>query len=275
MKNERKPLTLPQLIGSQIRRIRESSQTLQEQIAQTARERFGLEWTQATVAAIETGKRNLSVEEFLLLPMILSFAQNPNGQRIEPFVELADLFPNSHDIVKLNKSTFAANWRLLQIVQGKASDAWGMSHNASSGGGGWMTPGKGKALAAMPESVKQLIRQLGEVESTRQQIASELPVSHFQLLNEAAGEAEKKIARKFHLSPSAVAILARKKWNRSLTEERDARIGVVGNDPDPRRRQALRGHVTRELIEELAPELKKLSKQAKGRTRQQRTEPHS
>ena len=73
--------------------MRESHGVLQEQIARTARERFGLlEWVQGTVAAIESGKRYLSLEEFLLLPMILSFTWY-DRERPEKFIELTDLLP--------------------------------------------------------------------------------------------------------------------------------------------------------------------------------------
>ena len=58
--------TLTQAIGERIRYLREATGLRQEDIASSARGRFGLLWTQATVAAIETGKRHLTVEELTI-----------------------------------------------------------------------------------------------------------------------------------------------------------------------------------------------------------------
>jgi hypothetical protein len=47
---------------------------------------------------------------------------------------------------------------------------------------------------------------------------------------------------------------ARERWGRSLTEERDRRVAAQASpDATPRTRQAVRGHVTRELMATLAP----------------------
>lgn len=78
----------------------------------------------------------------------------------------------------------------------------------------------------------------------------------------AAGEAERHVARVLSVDVPAVAEEAERRWITSLTDERDRRVGDrlrnAGLDPDdvePRSLQATRGHVTRELIEELRPTL--------------------
>jgi transcriptional regulator with XRE-family HTH domain len=53
-------------VGKELRRYRESAGLLQDQVAMAARAR-GLNWTAATVAAIETDRRELSLAEFLVL----------------------------------------------------------------------------------------------------------------------------------------------------------------------------------------------------------------
>src|SRR5262245_36729109 len=53
-------------IGRALRGCREEAGLRQDELAKRARER-GLSWTSATVAAIELGRREVSLEEFLVL----------------------------------------------------------------------------------------------------------------------------------------------------------------------------------------------------------------
>jgi transcriptional regulator with XRE-family HTH domain len=61
-------------------------------------------------------------------------------------------------------------------------------------------------------------------------------------------EATVKAARRLGADPVEVDAKARQLWGRSLTAERDARVGVASRS---RVDQARRGHVTRQLIDEL------------------------
>jgi transcriptional regulator with XRE-family HTH domain len=65
--------TVSAAIGSTIRHLREAAGRRQEDVASSARD-LSLLWVHATVAALETGRRDLSIEEFLLLPRILQGA---------------------------------------------------------------------------------------------------------------------------------------------------------------------------------------------------------
>jgi hypothetical protein len=47
-----------------------------------------------------------------------------------------------------------------------------------------------------------------------------------------------------------------RRWGRTLAEERDHRLSEQGRDTTPRSRQALRGHITRDLMTELEDELR-------------------
>jgi hypothetical protein len=67
-------------------------------------------------------------------------------------------------------------------------------------------------------------------------------------------EATVKAARRLHMTPSQVHSLATMLWQRSVTEERDRRVGPPGDDEDRRALQARRGHVTRDLMRELEKE---------------------
>ena len=66
-------------------------------------------------------------------------------------------------------------------------------------------------------------------------------------------ESERKAAAKLGITPERVAQTARRVWGVGLTEERERRVAGAGARGDTLR--ALRGHVTRELLEELAPEI--------------------
>jgi hypothetical protein len=65
------------------------------------------------------------------------------------------------------------------------------------------------------------------------------------------GVAERKMARKLGCSTTAVMNLAQELWQRTLSEERDARIGARAAQLDRRSLQAVRGRVTRALVSEL------------------------
>jgi hypothetical protein len=72
----------------------------------------------------------------------------------------------------------------------------------------------------------------------------------------AGGDLEQKVARRFRLDPLVVALLAHRTWTRTLSEERDRRVAEQAPpDTSPRAMQALRGHVTRALLQELEPRL--------------------
>jgi len=71
---------------------------------------------------------------------------------------------------------------------------------------------------------------------------------------EAMGDAEQKAAKNLNVDPLAVALGARKLWGRGLTEERDRRISdQKTGQMAARSLQAIRGHVSRQLLKELRP----------------------
>jgi transcriptional regulator with XRE-family HTH domain len=71
-------------------------------------------------------------------------------------------------------------------------------------------------------------------------------------------DAEMKAARKLGVDPQSVCEAAETLWDRPLSVERDERVGARASaDASPRSLQALRGHVTRALLDELEPEITK------------------
>jgi hypothetical protein len=84
----------------------------------------------------------------------------------------------------------------------------------------------------------------------------------------AYSDAEMKAARRLGTTPDAIATAAEKLWKRPLDAERDDRVREQApENASTRTTQALRGHVTRALLEELRPRLKPSRRQPKGRSK--------
>src|SRR5215470_12288661 len=64
-----KPLSLHQVLGRRLRKLRTASGRLQEDVASAARA-WGFDWQRGTVAMIELGRRRVTAEELLALPAI-------------------------------------------------------------------------------------------------------------------------------------------------------------------------------------------------------------
>lgn len=72
------------------------------------------------------------------------------------------------------------------------------------------------------------------------------------------GVAEERAARRLGISTATLTTATRDLWGRTLTEERDRVVAErADTDDDPGRLRALRGRVTRQLVDELAKEIKK------------------
>ncbi|SQD96285.1 hypothetical protein FMEAI12_3560030 [Parafrankia sp. Ea1.12] len=66
----------------------------------------------------------------------------------------------------------------------------------------------------------------------------------------SAVDADAALAGRLGVTARQVVDAASAIWGRSLTEERDARVSALGDMP-PGERQAHRGHITRELAQEI------------------------
>src|SRR5215217_2388487 len=89
--------TVTQIVGANMRRIREERSKVLHDVASAARE-LGLTWDASAVSRIETGKRDLTLEEFLAVPLIMTVALNDT-------VTMADLLKTDEIFLKnLNRS---------------------------------------------------------------------------------------------------------------------------------------------------------------------------
>ena len=250
--------TLSARLGEQLRQWRERHKLPQDEVASLAR-RWGFDWTRSVVAAIEAGRRALSVEEFLLLPW-LAGNQGPKAtKRGEPApMELADLF-SGLGWVPLTRTFIADEEAFRAIVEGRATKS-----DLST------------VIMDVPTTRQSLheaaLAGIGENTAVLDHLhLRDLPDAR-QLLEAAhvdkQAEAEMQAARRLRTFPLAVAAAARKRWGRSLTEERDRRVAEqTPADAIPRTLQALRGHVTRALLEELRQDVEGVKAAKHGRTR--------
>lgn len=202
--------TLAKYVGERLRFARESHLLRQDELASIGRA-WGLDWTQATVAAIEAGRRRLTLEEFLLLPWVASGSGTGPAYALggkSTAMQLSEFFVGDPDRpVRLSAAVTMKGRGLQEIVAGRA--------------------------ALDDASVEAL---------TRARLAE----------RDQWGDAERKAARRLGRTSLIVAGAARKRWGRSFTEERDARLAAQATSATPPRAlQALRGHITRALIEEL------------------------
>ena len=228
------PLTLRQVIGDALRRYRLGSSPIQTQdeVADTAR-LAGLDWTRATVAAIELGRRTIELEELLLLTA--SMKRN-----------LADWF-DGDGWVELKPESSATMEALRALVSGKRVTEYE---------GAWDFPGR----RLQPELLETFKRYWDVYHLL-------WPEAHSmeQLLAAAAAskmDAETKAARQFDVHPMAVAMAAYSRWGHGLTVERDRIVDLTApKGASARSVQARRGQVTQRLIAEMADDLRRAAKE--------------
>ena len=110
-----RPVPLHQLIGTRLRQLREGAGLRQEDIATQARAVGFGDWVRGTVAMIEGGRRRVTLEEFLALPLILYYAGV--GE-----VALTDLVGDDAPAL-INVQTAIASATLRDTLAGRAAHA--------------------------------------------------------------------------------------------------------------------------------------------------------
>lgn len=203
-----------QVVGGNVRRLRGGQR--QDELAVQLRQ-LGCEWTQATVAAVETGRRRVRISELPPLCSALDCSISEllagDGQVELPSGQLASL-PTMRGVVtgetKFRSAARAPRYR---------------RHDAAH------------------ERLERHARLAPTIDA--RSMAT-------QIRPAAGGEAERNAARKLGTDPLTVTVAAFGLWGRSLTAERDAQVtDQASADASARSLQAIRGRVTRRLVEQL------------------------
>ena len=220
MPNEVEPIPLVAVVTENMRRIRTERGLLQEDVAMAARW-VGLMWSSITVTQIESGSRQLSLDEVLLLPLVLRCS-------LKDLLDTA----NDDDPIQLGFNTIleAATVRRLVAEKGPQLSADDIP----------MLPGLEYPLD--PKITSAVLK--GSLEETL--------LSYLLVREGARGEAERKAAQTMRISAALITAYALSLWGRSLTEERDGR--AVEHLIKGKELRAVRGHITRTLLREITNE---------------------
>lgn len=241
---------LHQLIGARLRELREDAGLTQEEIAAQARVVGFVDWARGTVSMIEGGRRRVTLEEFLALPLILSYAG-------------------------------AGQWRLVDlvgaetpaIISGEVALAAETLRATLSGG---LTVEVHPMSAATPASARDSEERQGALAlwrrwASRRSDHSREPSAAAlgDVAVESRTDALVSAARRLRCSPVAASLAAVVTYDRLFMAERERRVRqrLGEGERNPRTVQAIRGHVTRELIDELRPIVNAMTGTTKRRTR--------
>jgi transcriptional regulator with XRE-family HTH domain len=195
---EAKPLA--ETVGERMREIRQAHGGLQSDIVAAAKV-HGLRWARSTVSTLENGGRGFTVEELLLLPLIMSDA-------LAADVTLHDLLP--HGSVRLSEEITLDEGAMRALLQGKALG-------------------------------KRYVDEDGR-------IAQGQLVARFL----RSDEEDRRAAVRLGITPERVRAVSLRLWGQPLLDERNDRAEQHGTEESSiRSRQAIRGHTTRGLLDEL------------------------
>jgi len=221
---------LREVLAAGVRDTRHRLGLRQEDAAARA-QAYGLTtWIRGTVAQAEVGVRRFGLEEVLLLALAYetTLADLIAGEDDE----LVELTPDARLSVGALRSLLSGDRLSRQELPAEAMDvpaSRGASHRPRSG--------------RFPDVLAE---------------AKRFGIEDRSLLERALGgigDVERHVARKLGTTPERINLAAMSRWGRTVAEERDYRLRESAADAAPRQRQALRGHVTRELMNELEAEL--------------------
>jgi hypothetical protein len=205
-----------------MRRVRESRAKVLYDVATSARE-LGLTWDASAVSRIETGKRDLSLEEFLALPLVMTLALNET-------VTLVDLLEMDVEqairIESFNQETYA-----LALFAMLAEP--------------WLAFLRPEDRNIPGETIRDHLQQkMTDVHIAR------APKEERNTLRELRG-----LAEDLGVTPREVMDACSTLWGEytiSPTSEREKRLRKSGADlSSPTTVRTLRGHISRQLVADL------------------------
>jgi transcriptional regulator with XRE-family HTH domain len=220
MKDDTTGRSLTEAIGGNVRRLRLARRWTQDELAVMLRW-SGLPLTQSGVVGIESGSRSIDVEELVILAAVLE-------------VSVAELLSGSGR-VRLGTAE---------------SDLVSVSAFLSG-----EIPVEDMPLSTPTTKFLAAAKQLQALNKKKWPDAR--PAEIVKAERGADGLAEQKAARTLGVRPFDVSMAAIRLWGVSLTDHRNELV-AARTDPDTPARtvQAIRGRITRTLIDEIKPLLK-------------------
>ena len=219
------PRTIAQVVGANMRRIRESRAKVLQDVSTAAKE-VGLRWDASQVSRIETGKRDLTVEEFLALPLVMTLA-------LDDQVTLVDLLEMHWGVggTELYLRTFNRTTPVLPVLAMLAEP--------------WIASAKPEYYAKVGEVFREYLE-----EDKRELQADRAPDP-----DRHTYQAWAAIAAEFGVSITELMDASKALWGDytiSLDQERERRLIESGVDiSSPTSVRTQRGHITRQLMAEL------------------------
>jgi len=215
--------TLTAVVGANIKRLRDGQGFTQDEAASLLRS-SGLDVSRSALAAIERGSgRTLDLGELALVCIAFD-------------VEISDLLAGKGRVRVSDSATVTLNG-IRRVLTGQS------------------------ASLRRADVDSPVTRSLDKFSTLKRQYErlwpGARPAQIVTAERASRGEAESKAAKRLDVSPTTLSVAAFGKWGRSLTDERDARLAATPGETEGRTLQALRGHVTRELLDELRSVLDK------------------
>lgn len=235
MPRRRHPVSFEHVLGDNVRWRREDLKWRQDDLAWRMVRLGYRDWTQATVAAIEGGRRALSLKEALMLQWALG----------TPLPRLLARHAGEVDVDHVRLSS--RDWRSLTTGQASEFVPAIETEDGKDRPRGTRASSRFAETALRGRDVRSLAKRYQ---------ASEREV--FLAMQAASGTAERRVARKLKRRAVEVGLASLQLWNRPLTEERDARVEPSGNAASDRMRAA---HVTRTLQQEIAGRIETVRRQ--------------
>jgi hypothetical protein len=191
-------------------------------------------WLRGTVAQAETGSRRFSLEEVVLLA--LAYETIPAELVAGKDNELVELAPEARVSVAALRALLSGDAQALLNLGPQVMDT------PATRGGSTKSARSSRFPDVLADARRFGIRRHGDVDRALERI----------------GDPERYAARKLGTTPERINLAALALWGRTLAEERDHRVKQQeGGDTSARGLQALRGHVTRDLMTELDTELRR------------------
>jgi hypothetical protein len=220
---------LREVLAAGVKDARQRLGLRQEDAATRARDYGLITWIRGTVAQAEVGVRRFGLEEVLLLALAYE-------------TTLAELIAGDDDeLVELTPDARLSVGALRSLLSGDRL----AGHAAEAVD---VPASKGASHRPRSDRFPDVLAE-----------AKRFGIGDRSMLERALdgiGDAERHAARKLGTTPERINMAAMSRWGRTLAEERDYRLRERGQDVSARQRQALRGHVTRELMNELEAELR-------------------